>query len=129
MPFISQELSAIWGEIKRVRYVFTDENGDPIDLSSGVTFSGMLYDEEQTIASYVNGDYITTLAADGYLDLLVDCLAPGKWKLLLQSDFSAGPTIDIHILYLKIDFEAAPIVIRELDAMLPDLQISATGNG
>ena len=129
MPYIVQELTALWGEIKRVRYVFTDENGDPIDLSSGVTFSGQLYDEEQTIAEYTNGSYITTLAASGYIDLLVNCLAPGRWKLSLQSNFSTGPTIDKHMLYLNIDYEEAPTVTRELEGLLPDLAVSATGNG
>jgi hypothetical protein len=128
MPFIAQQLEALWGEVKRVRYVFTDENGDAIDLSSGVTFSGALYDDEQTIAEYVNGDYITNLASSGYLDLLVNCLAPGKWKLLLQSNFSSGPTLDKHILYLNVDFERAPTVTRELNAVFPELRMDATGS-
>jgi hypothetical protein len=129
MPFISQELSALWGEIKRVRYVFTDEDGDAIDLSAGVTFTGKLYDEEQTIATYANGSYITTLASSGYIDLLVDCLAPGRWKLALSSAFAAGPTTNKHILWLNIDFEEAPTVTRALDTVLPDLRIEATGSG
>lgn len=128
MPYISQELFALYGEIKRVRYVFVDENGDAIDLSSGVTFTGRLYDEEQTIATYANGSYITTLASSGYIDLLVNCLSPGRWKLLLTSSFSAGPTIDKHILYLNIDFEEAPTVTRSVTGTISDVQISATGS-
>ncbi len=128
MPFISQELTALWQEVKRVRYVFTDENGAPIDLSSGVTFSGSLYDEEQTIDTYADGDYITTLATSGYLDLLVNCLAPGRWKLVLESVFAAGPTTDKHLLWLNIDFEAPPTVTRVLAAVLPELRIEATGH-
>jgi len=129
MPFISQELSALWGEIKRVRWVFADENGTAIDLSAGVTFTGSLYDEEQTIATYANGDYIKTLASSGYLDLLVNCLSPGRWKLALYSAFAAGPTADTHILLLNIDFEEAPTVTRALDDSMPDLRIESTGSG
>ena len=128
MPFVAQELTALWGEIKRVRYVFTDENGAAIDLSSGVTFSGSLYDEEQTIATYADLDYVKTLASSGYLDLLVNCLAPGRWKLALNSTFSAGPTTDKHMLYLNIDYEAAPVVTRTLNVLLSDLQIEAAGH-
>lgn len=128
MPFIGQEFSALWGEIKRIRYVFTDENGSPIDISAGVTFTGKLYDEEQTIASFEDTDYLKTLASSGYLDLYVDCFAPGKWKLSLKSNFSAGPTVDIHILYLTIDFEEAPVITRILDTVLLELRLTATGH-
>ena len=129
MPFITQELSALWGEIKRVRWVFVDETGAAIPLQAGVTFTGKLYDEEQTIAMYEDGDYIKTLASSGYLDLLVDCISPGRWKLALYSAFSAGPTADTHILWLNIDFEEAPTVIRELDTVLSELRLTATGSG
>ena len=128
MPFSDTKLQAMYGETIPVRFSVYDEDNDAVDISSGVTWAANLYDEEILLATYADGDFDATNAASGYVDLQVACIAPGVWKLQATATFSSGIVIK-PLAFLEIDYEGPPTVTYEVDATLPDIQISATGSG
>ena len=128
MPYADETLKALYGEVKPVRFEFFNKDNEALPVNVGVTFAAQVYDADHLLATYTDSDFDKAGAASGYVELLVSCLAPGTWKLVLIPTFSSG-LIDKAISMLEIEYEGAPTVTATMTVVLSNLKISATGSG
>jgi hypothetical protein len=86
-----QVIPALKGEVDYIEFLFQDRDKRPVDVSTGVDFHAVAYNA--TVRLFTKSevaDFDVTDGAAGYMRMLTNFAAAGKWRLLLTATYDTG---------------------------------------